>query len=571
MSRTSGAATTVLAELEQLKTRYDEGASRRKYELLRRLATASLPSADTVLRLHELLCFWRAYPDDPQLLRQIEAMLAGFGSRRDLRRVRRGLVDSGIEGTEIRYEFFMQMAQWLARRWPDRLLIDWPKFKRDEILEKILPLLALYNETPGLDEYAFPVREWIDRLKSPDETDAAFVVNRIKELALDSFSREYFYEHLELPMIIAASDEAGTRAVGPSRTRAKIDGVRIHYQTTPLNFQRPELRHELKRPPLSVRRIDERKGREIIDMAREAMVTRSRDLDIFAFGDARDVRMIDCGDGLQFAAFGAIPERRLMFEAVYGFLTIKNGVPVGYVLNSALFGSVEVAFNIFETYRGGEAGYMYGRLLAALHQLFDADTFTVYPYQLGGDGNQEGLESGAWWFYQKLGFRARDEGVLKLMGRELQRMRKNRKHRSSIATLEKLATENVYFDLKRRRDDVIGRLDLGQVGLRITDYLARRFGSRRKQAAATCAREAMQLLGVRSIQRWNTGERLAWRRWSPLLLNLPGVQRWTTAEKRALVAVVRAKGGVRESDFAPRFDRHRKLRRAILRLASSQT
>ena len=41
----------------------------------------------------------------------------------------------------------------------------------------------------------------------------------------------------------------------------------------------------------------------------------------------------------------------------------------------------------------------------------------------------------------------------------------------------------------------------------------------------------------------------------------------TAAEKRALVAVVRAKGGRRESDFVLQFDRHRKLRRAVTKLA----
>jgi hypothetical protein len=398
-------------------------------------------------------------------------------------------------------------------------------------------------------------------MKSPAETDAAFVVNRIQELKLDTFTREYFYEHLKLPLIVTPGGE------GPSRTRAKVRGAEVCYQSKPLNFQRPDLRAELQRPPLAVRPVSVGKGREIIDLAREAMVTRSRDLDLFAFGDPRDVRLIECGDGLQFAAIGALPERRLMFEALYGFLTLKNGVPVGYVLNSALFGSVEVAYNIFETYRGGEAGYMYGRLLAALRHLFAADTFTIYPYQLGGDGNQEGLESGAWWFYQKLGFRARDTGVLKLMRRELQRMRKTRGHRSSIATLEELAAENVYFDLKRPRDDVIGMLPLGEVGLQITDYLAQHFGSRRKQGDRVCAREAMRLLGVRDQTNWSTGEKLFWRRWSPLILILPGVERWTKAEKKELVAVVRAKGGRRESDFALRFDRHRKLRRAVTKLA----
>ena len=332
-------------------------------------------------------------------------------------------------------------------------------------------------------------------------------------------------------------------------------------------MKRPDIRAELKRPPVKVYPVGERIGQQIIDLSRESMVTRSRDLDVFANGDPKDVRMIDCGGGLEFAAIGAIPERRLMFEAVYGFLIFKNGVPVGYVLNSALFGSVEVAYNIFETYRGGEAGYMYGRLLSALHYLFEADTFTIYPYQLGGDGNQEGLQSGAWWFYQKLGFRARDSRVLRLMNSELRKMKQKPKHRSSIPTLEVLAAENVYFDMKLPRDDVIGMLPLGNIGLRITDYLAGRFGARRKEADQVCAREARQLLGIRSQRGWSDGEKLAWHRWSPLILILPGVKRWSAAEKKDLVAVVKAKGGLRESDFAVRFDRHRKLRRALAKMA----
>ena len=41
----------------------------------------------------------------------------------------------------------------------------------------------------------------------------------------------------------------------------------------------------------------------------------------------------------------------------------------------------------------------------------------------------------------------------------------------------------------------------------------------------------------------------------------------TAAEKSALVEVIRAKGGMRESDFVTRFDAHSKLRGAIRALA----
>jgi hypothetical protein len=63
------------------------------------------------------------------------------------------------------------------------------------------------------------------------------------------------------------------------------------------------------------------------------------------------------------------------------------------------------------------------------------------------------------------------------------------------------------------------------------------------------------------------GERLAWRRWAPFVCSLPGIERWSAAERASLAAIVRAKGAVRESEFVARFDRHRRLRRAIRQIA----
>src|SRR5262249_24054564 len=147
-----------------------------------------------------------------------------------------------------------------------------------------------------------------------------------------------------------------------------------------------------------------REAGRILDLAKEAMVARKRDLDAFQWGDPRDVRLVTFEGGLSFAAIGVVPERRHLLESVYAFLTLKNGVPIGYVLASALFSSSEIAYNVFETFRGGESGLVYGKVLAMAHALFGSDAFTIFPYQLGGYGNAEALDSGAWWFYRKLGF-----------------------------------------------------------------------------------------------------------------------------------------------------------------------
>lgn len=554
-----------LRELEALKLRFGDGVAGRKAALLEGLGRATLASSGQVAQLHEIAAFLRAHPDSPEVLAAVEAVLSGFAARRDLRRFFRDLADSGIAGTTLNYSFYGATARRLAARWGEYLHVDWRNSGRQHLLESRLALLASYAETPGLDEYFLPLRQWVARLKGPDETDAAFLLRRLARLGANDAQRDALYDELELALTLRASPST------PSRTVAVFPRPRIHWQTAPLRRERPDIRRELAQPPPTIRAVSERDGAALIDLARDAMLTRSRDLDAFIHGDPRDVRLVDCGDGLEFAAIGVRPERRLMLEAVYGFLTLRNGVPIGYVLTSALSGSSEIAYNVFDTWRGGEAGHVYGRVLAMTKAVFGSGDFTIFPYQLGGDGNSEGIRSGAWWFYQKLGFRPRDPVVRALMDRELGRMAKRPGHRSTPATLKALAAENMYWYSGRPRDDVIGILPLHRVGLAITDYLATRFGSDRERGEQVCAGEAARLCGAREWKRWPAAERLWWTRWSPLVLVLPDLEKWAQADRAALVKVIRAKGGRRETDFVRLFAAHRPLRRSLLKLVASVT
>jgi hypothetical protein len=113
----------------------------------------------------------------------------------------------------------------------------------------------------------------------------------------------------------------------------------------------------------------------------------------------------------------------------------------------------------------------------------------------------------------------------------------------------------------------MGLISAGDIGLRVTRKMADRFGADRELGIRTYSGEAAKVLGVRSLRSFSSGERLAWQRWSPLIMALPGVERWSRADKRALVQVVRAKGGQRESRFVALFDRHHRLRRAIMKLS----
>ena len=558
-------ARDALARLERLKNARGPDAADAKRACLAILSRRPVGTARAVMRLHEVLCFLRAYPDDAELLARVVSTLAGFGERRDLRRHRRALQDTGIAGTATRFPFFAGTARWLAVRWSDRLTVDWKAFSNRAALERVLPLVTLPAEAPGLDELDLGARGWVRRLKGPDETDAAFLIRRLARLGRDAFEKEWAYDGLELPLVLAPGPG------GPARTHAASLVSGIHFQTAPLAGGRPDLRRDLSRKPRSVVAVAPREGRRLVDLARESMVARQRDLDVFQWGDPASVRLLHFEDGLSFAVIGPVPERRLLLEAVYAFLTLKNGVPVGYVLVSALFSSSEIAYNVFETFRGGESGRIYGKVLSAARHLFGSNVFTIFPYQLGGYGNPEALKSGAWWFYQKLGFTPRAPRLVALMKHELARLKADPSYRSSRATLEVLASENLYFDLGKRRDDAIGILELPNVGLAVTDMLARRFGAAREDGEAALTREARDLLGLRTLAGWNADETFAFRRWAPLVTILPGIARWTAAQKRGLAAVIRAKGGRHETDFVRLFDAHRPLRRAIAKLAAPST
>jgi hypothetical protein len=264
-------ATTCLRQLESARHRYGVEVAFRKSGLLAVLEKASLARASEVLRLHEALCFMRAYPDHRSLLMRVERMLRGFSRRGDLRRHRAALADTGIAGTAIHFRFFAPTAAWLAKRHPRLLHVDWKKFSRSDRLESFLPLLVHYAETPGLDEWDLEVREWVRRLKGRGESDGAFLARRFDALKADTFARERIYDDLDIPMRLDPGP--GT----PSRTLSRHAASPVVFVRSGIPRERPVLPTDALRPPLAVRELSLRRANAVIDLAREAMVTRQRD------------------------------------------------------------------------------------------------------------------------------------------------------------------------------------------------------------------------------------------------------------------------------------------------------
>ena len=551
---------TKLERLESLREKFGAPAASEKLRLLTELEHRSLGRAAEVGRLHETLCFSRAWPDNPKLLATVNRMLKNFSARADLNRFSGTLEDSGIDGTDIRFRFYRATALWLVQRCGDSLHIDWEQFEAEDRLSRTLESLALFSERGALQQYMYDAPDWIDRMRSDDETDAMFLIRLFAARCAAEPVLDSVYDELDIPFYLSAS------ATTPNRTQEYVRPKAIQYQRRSIERHAVDLRQAAHRR-IRIENVNRRQAIRLVDLAKNAMVSRSRDLDAFAYASADDVMRVHCSNGIQIVLIGMLPEKRYLLECEYGYLMLRNGVVVGYGTGTGLFGSCQIAFNLFPTFRGAETTELYASVLATFHSFFDADTFSVDSYQIGAD-NDEAINSGAWWFYVRMGFRPRDREATKLANAELRKAQK-KGYRSSKNTLRRLANYPLYFSLARERQDVLPIVCTDSISLGVLDYVSQRFGSQREEGARRCSQELAEALGIDSVSGWTADEQLMWHRLNPVIAAIAEVKKWPKADRDALADVIRAKGGVHEMDYVKLFDAHKRLRRTIAAFAAN--
>ena len=202
-----------LAELESRRLDFGPEAAAGRLAGLNQLARARLRSAGAVRRLHELLCFVRAYPDSAAVQAQAARMLDGFARRADLRAHAAALADSGIAGTAIHYRFFAGQAQWLAARWPARLKLDrGADVDAQARIAAALPVLLTHAEAVALRERPRAGYVALDALRGRGETDAVALLRRIAAMPGDGFTREAFSDAIDAPFVLEPAPGVPSRS-----------------------------------------------------------------------------------------------------------------------------------------------------------------------------------------------------------------------------------------------------------------------------------------------------------------------------------------------------------------------
>ena len=541
--------------------RYSPDDQKQKCSLLESLERCAIRHPGTLLRFHEALCFLQAYPDDARVLELVDRALEGFGSRvARLGPAARRLHDSGIVGAALDYPFGYPMARWLAARYPQDVEIAWSRFDDEDRLDETLSLLATAAEGDAFSEGGMGWRRWLRVAKGGRRlSDLAVVLELFERTGLPAETRDWLFESVALPILWRP------RGPGASRTLARLPCRRVFFHHAGLDRSAGDLVDALRRPPPLVRAPRDR-AEAMIEAARVAMATRQRELHAFSHPNPDDVLVVDAGRGLTLVFIGIEADFRLPLEGYYGFLALKNGVPVSYGGGWELFGTLDFAVNIFASFRQGESAYLATQLLRAYRRIFNMRTIVVDRYQLGHEST-EALRSGSFYFYHRLGFRPRDPGVIRVLAEERAKIAADASYRSPIPVLKRLAADEVFLTLPGGPAAPEKRLRATDLSALVARRIAREFGGDRRLATRVSTERVGRILGAARRSGWPGPEQRSFARMSLVAALIPDLATWRLAERRELVAVMRAKGGASEMGYARRLDAHARLRHSLEALA----
>ena len=229
-------AVRLFNQLEQARTQIGVIKEREIVRLLNAAGHATFgKDAQSLIRFHDLLLFFRAFPPGPSVLRLAERLLKTFETRVKAVLAAGGDADDfapeevvGIAGTVVEATFSYPMVCWLAQRHPKSISIQWDDYERETQRAVIWPRFFPLMEEDSLTEANVPYLDWLKAARGRQD-ELPWLVRQFQRLpgfAKETAEKEKaaLYDSLE---IMVRWDMSGANGSSASRTlsRKPVRGI----------------------------------------------------------------------------------------------------------------------------------------------------------------------------------------------------------------------------------------------------------------------------------------------------------------------------------------------------------
>lgn len=502
---------------------------------------------------HDLLLFLLAHPATTAEHALVVAELDRVaGTANDMmrrsERLRYALINTGIAGAALQSTFTLRITRWMLERWSGQVELFSIRAPLEEFTE-LLRLLLPQVEWETVDQPTDDVNALLDRSYGPLRTvQLQRLVSGLDALRVDERTREHLWARMQVYVKVE-----GAPGCGMTHARAPI--------TAP--FCLPDGLHRgvdlmaaVNEPVAAPVRLSERQQEELIATARTVLATLHRETDPVTHAGA--VELFDMGRGLRIALFHLDVAHRLPFDSYVGFMAFRNGVPLAYGGAWIFPGRSKVGINVFPALRGGESAWFFAQLLRLYRQRFGVDRFEAENYQLG-HGNPDGLKSGAYWFYYRLGFRPVTKALQRIAEREFKKLSSRRGYQVSLKLLKKLVEQGLELIIAENDTPII---DTAALTTTVQRHVVERHAGDRTVAMRRALERLGKALPLGDLAEWAPEERDALYLWALALDMVEDLEHWPPAERTRLVKVIRAKGSTTETAHQAALARHGLLLRA---------
>jgi len=468
-------------DLRSVAARYDDDSRQRQTILLAALLRAPLPISRALNELTHVLIFIAAHPASPEIERAAYGVLDRVAEhlRRQPAKARRSLENTGLPYTPTLSTYSHDLLNWMLRSRHYRIRFDafWqPDMPLSQALAFTLP--PLQSDLTALDVDG---RGLLARLVPRADERLSFLVKEFSRLDDRPTLKDFLFDGLHLYLRLQPKSQAFSEAFNRIPKRATY----IHNNLRRTVEPRAVARCALPRP----RRLTTDVRDSVITAARHAMMLLQRETDPTTHVDPASLRLFDLERGVTIGIYGMVASRQLPLESYVGYTLFKNGFAAAYGGAWIFARHAQFGINVFESFRGGESAFLLCQLLRVYRQVFGVDHFEVEPYQYG-QGNPEGIRSGAFWFYFRHGFRPVQPALNALAREQWRRIGADARHRTPASVLRQLAEGPIALKLN-------GRVRTSAVHVRdmVTTYIQTSFGGDRVGAEAASRRRFVDRAG----------------------------------------------------------------------------
>ena len=553
----------LLNKLKPLITGLGEPFTSQKSELLELISKCEIKPVSALKQYHNLLLFLMAYPENETLLKKAQAELNRLKDALDrigmqgTRREKLSLDGSGFSYTTLTARFSFELVKWLAEQFPNQVEFDScavDAYQAEQVMSMLMPVDQ--HDMIG-SFYKADLNKWMKFVTAKSNLSRLlWLIHRIQSVEGNTFTHHSLFALLQVYITITFSGNLHGLTEAYGLKNKPFYHNRLIKEVDPLKIIRAPVN-----PPEKIT-LDEKD--HLVRTAKMVLCALMRETDPVTYAETQSTLFFKLNRGIAVALYTINSERRLPMECYVGYLAFKNGMPVAYGGGWIYDHRAKIGINIFPAYRGGESAYLFSQLIRLYAQYYNLNCFVAEPYQIGNNNN-DGIRSGAFWFYYKLGFRPVQHHLQKLAKEEFHQISTNKNYRTSAVTLRKLAASNMQLIISEdfKSNEYFDLEEIIKLQLKTE---ARNYGGNKRKADEAAFNHLVKVLEIKNTGKWPVNELAAFKNAAPVIALIPDINTWNKKEKAALIKTIRSKGLLNEKNYIFNFQKHHKLTSSLYAL-----